>query len=130
MLKKEFTIDYRVYIEDTDLMGIVYHPRYLFFFERARTEMLRSYGFSLSQLAEQNIHFAIRDIQMVFHYPARIDDILSIESSIDTVSACSLGFVQHMFNQNRQAIAEARVKVVTVDQFTKPRPFAKTLLGD
>ena len=129
MLEKDYIIAYRVYFEDTDLMGIVYHPRYLFFFERARTEMLRHQGISLTTLAKEDLHFAIRDVHITYHFPARLDDWLTIQTTIAEKKACTLQFKQTMVNQNKQLISEAWVKVVTVDHNLKPKRCPASLLG-
>lgn len=121
MLKKDHIIAYRVYFEDTDVMGIVYHARHLFFFERARTELLRAYGHSLTTMAKQNVYFAIRDVTIRYHAPAYLDDLLHITTSIESKTACTLLFKQTMRNQNNILISEATVVVVTVDQALKPQ---------
>ena len=112
---------YRVYFEDTDLMGIVYHANYLCFFERARTEMLRDNGFSLTTMATYDTHFAIHDIHMRFLYPARLDDVLSIKTSYERKKTCSLMFNQLMYNQLGQLLSEASIQVVCVNSKLKPR---------
>ncbi|HVT63308.1 MAG TPA: YbgC/FadM family acyl-CoA thioesterase [Legionellaceae bacterium] len=130
MLKKDYIIAYRVYFEDTDLMGIVYHARHLFFFERARTELLRSHGFSLTTMAQHNIYFAIRDVQIRYHAPAYLDDMLHITTSIENKTACTLQFKQSMHNQEGQLISDATVVTVTVDQSLKPKRLPKILKGE
>ncbi|PJD93666.1 MAG: esterase [Legionella sp.] len=130
MLKKDHIIAYRVYFEDTDLMGIVYHARYLFFFERARTELLRHYDLSLTTMAQQNIHFAIRDVTVRYHAPAYLDDMLHMTTSIESKTACTLVFKQTMRNQQDKLIAEATVTTVTVDQNLKPKRLPDILRGE
>jgi acyl-CoA thioester hydrolase len=65
----------RVYYEDTDFSGNVYHASYLKFFERGRTEFLRDLGIHHSELAEQGIAFAVRSMQIEFEGAAHIDDL-------------------------------------------------------
>jgi acyl-CoA thioester hydrolase len=129
MPEKDYIIACRVYIEDTDLMGIVYHARYLYFFERARTEVLRHHGITLTTLAKENLHFAIREVHISYHHPARLDDWLTIKTILKEQKACTLEFKQTMVNQDKQLICEASVKVVTVDQNLKPKRCPKSLLG-
>ncbi|MCR9191849.1 MAG: YbgC/FadM family acyl-CoA thioesterase [Gammaproteobacteria bacterium] len=121
MLKKDHIMSYRVYIEDTDVMGIVYHAQYLCFFERARTELLRDHQLSLTVMAEYHTYFAIRDLYIRYHYPARLDDMLQITTSIDSKKSCSLNFKQSMRNQNGKLVSEATMTVVTVDHELKPK---------
>ena len=74
-----FVWQLRVYWEDTDGGGVVYHSRYLNFFERARTEWLRSVGIDQSELAgEQGILFVVRRVEIDFMAPAKMDDQLDV----------------------------------------------------
>lgn len=129
-MKKDHIIAYRVYFEDTDLMGIVYHARHLYFFERARTEMLREHGFSLTVMAQNNIYFAIREAQVRYQLPAYLDDFLSIKTSVVNKTACTLQFKQMMYNQNDKLISEATIMTVCVDEALKPRRLPALLIGE
>lgn len=131
-MKKDHIISYRVYFEDTDVMGIVYHARYLYFYERARTELLRAHGFSLTTIAKNNTYFAIREAHVRYHSPAYLDDMLHITTSIVSKTACTLQFKQDMLNQDGKRISEATVVTVTVDQAMKPKrvPTVLTLIGE
>lgn len=113
---------FRVYTEDTDLMGIVYHANYLCFFERARTDMLRDYGLSLTMMSRYDTSFAIREIQMSYFHPARLDDELIIETLGRREKKCSLMFNQKMHNSLGSLLCEATIKVVCVDSKLKPKP--------
>ena len=112
----------RVYIEDTDLMGIVYHANYLCFFERARTEMLRDNGLYLTTMAAYGTYFAIHDIHIKYLHPARLDDVLTINTSYERKKTCSLLFKQIMSNQLGKVLSEAAVQVVCVNNNLKPKP--------
>ena len=73
----------RVYYEDTDAGGIVYHSNYLNFAERARTEMMRGFGLDHLRLkAEQNLLFAVRSCEIDFRRPARLEDLLELRSTL------------------------------------------------
>ncbi len=122
----EHSFSYRVYIEDTDQMGIVYHANFLRFFERARTELLREKGLSLTTMATYGTHFAIHDIHIRYILPARLDDVLVIKTHYERNKACSLLFKQRMYNQLDHMLSEVMVHVVCVDKNLKP----KRLLGD
>lgn len=119
--------DIRVYAEDTDLMGIVYHANYLCFFERARTEMIRKSGLSLTTLATYDCHFAINDVQLRYLRPARLDDLLTITTKIDSKKSCSVVFKQVMHNQHDKILCEALIKVVCIDNEMKPRRMPENL---
>ncbi len=86
----------RVYWEDTDAGGVVYHSRYLNFFERARTEWLRSIGIYQAKIAsEDNVLFAIRNMDIDFVQAARLDDELDI-----TVHSVNAGGVRMTLSQD------------------------------
>ena len=80
----------RVYYEDTDFSGNVYHAAYLHFFERARTEFLRAEGIHHSELAKDGIAFAVRRMEIDFAGAAHIDDLLSVETSIQSMTGARL----------------------------------------
>ena len=111
----------RVYTEDVDYMGIVYHANYLCFFERARTEMLREKELLLSDLKKLNVLFAINELAIQYRYPAKLVDLLNINTEIKDLTRCSFVFDQQMHNQDEQLISEARIKVVCVNSELKPK---------
>ncbi|MCO6544965.1 MAG: tol-pal system-associated acyl-CoA thioesterase [Gilliamella sp.] len=118
---KQFNWCARVYYEDTDAGGVVYHARYLAFFERARTEVLRQVGISQQTLLQENIAFVVKKIEINYHFPARLDDMLIISSRIVQVRKASIIFKQTIFNQNEQVISTADVLIACVDG-TKMKP--------
>lgn len=113
--------DIRVYAENTDMMGIVYHSNYLCFFERARTEMIRKSGLSLTTLATYDCHFAINEVQLRYFYPARLDDLLQIRTKIGKKTPCTIIFEQAIYDETNKLICEAEIKVVCVNNEMKPR---------
>ena len=119
--------DYRVYIEDTDMMGIVYHSNYLKFCERARTECLRSHGFSLTHLAKDDTYFAIKHLNIDYQVPAVLDDLLRIETKVMVLGFCQLKFLQSIFRQNHQLLAQLEVHVVCVNGKMSPKRLPKEL---
>ncbi len=120
------TISYRIYAEDVDHMGIVYHSNYLYFFERARTESLRTKSYSLTQLAQQGTHFAIKEAQLKFLYPARLDDLVQIKTEVEHLRPTLLGFHQFMYNQAGKLLCEGTISVVCLNEKYKPKrlPFS------
>ena len=85
-----FTWPVRVYFEDTDAGGIVYHASYLHFLERARTEWLRNLGFNQSELQKQKIIFVVRDMNLKWINPACLDDELIVHVRIEKTKKASL----------------------------------------
>ena len=81
----------RIYWEDTDAGGIVYYANYLKFFERARTEWLRTHGFSQEALrTDPGLAFVVTDTALRYRLPARLDDLIEVTVSIGRVGAASL----------------------------------------
>ncbi len=112
----------RVYFEDTDAGGVVYNANYVKFYERARTEYLRSLGFEQDDLLKQNIVFVVRHLTADFVQAARFNDVLSVESDIDQIKKVSLVFKQRIYsnrNNNKELINKADVKIacVSADSF-------------
>jgi len=97
-LKTEpFVWQVRVYFEDTDAGGVVYHSRYLNFFERARTEMLRAMGVSQTALKEKHgLIWVVLDINVKFKMAARLDDELLVSAELQWVRGVRQGFRQEM----------------------------------
>ena len=112
---------FRVYFEDTDQMGVMYHANYLRFFERGRTDMFRALGWSLVEFAKVNYHFAIHGVQLRYLYPARLNDELLVKTQIIKQSACSIAFEQSMKNQDNRVLCDANVQVVCVDGTMAPQ---------
>ncbi|EPY01867.1 tol-pal system-associated acyl-CoA thioesterase [Magnetospirillum fulvum] len=84
----------RVYYEDTDAGGIVYHSCYLNFAERARTEMVRELGISQQRLLQDGTAFAVRRAVVDFLRPARLDDLLTVETELRSIGGASLDLDQ------------------------------------
>ena len=104
-----------IYYEDTDAGGVVYHSNYLKFFERARTEMLRAIGVSQQVLLEQRIGFVVRHAEIDFKQGARLDDQLTVVTSIAELKKASLTFCQELVNPEGQLLCKAIVKVACID---------------
>lgn len=108
-----FSLPIRVYWEDTDAGGVVYHANYVCFLERARTEWLRTLGISQQELRDrEDMVFVVRDMQLDFHAPARLDDVLDVQSRLDHLGRASLVFAQRIVRaSDRHVLLEARVRV-------------------
>ncbi len=112
----------RVYYEDTDAGGVVYHSNYLNFMERARTEWLRHLGFEHNYLREQfKLVFVVHSVQITFKSPAKLNDLLTISSEVVKIGRGSFEFFQKItVNQQiqEQTLVEAQVKLACVDTLT------------
>ncbi|VFS64256.1 Acyl-CoA thioester hydrolase YbgC [Raoultella planticola] len=89
----------RVYYEDTDAGGVVYHASYVAFYERARTEMLRHHHFSQQVLLAERVAFVVRKMTLEYFAPARLDDMLEIQTEITSMRRYLFGF--HAANRQR-----------------------------
>ncbi|SCC31324.1 tol-pal system-associated acyl-CoA thioesterase [Gilliamella intestini] len=118
---KQYKWNARVYYEDTDAGGVVYHARYLAFFERARTEILRKVGINQQMLLQEGVAFVVKKMDINYHFPARLDDMLAITTSIEQVRKASIIFKQTILNQNNQVISTADVLIACVN-ITKMKP--------
>ena len=120
---KQFNWNARVYYEDTDAGGVVYHARYLAFFERARTEMLRDLDISQQKLLQEGIAFVVKKMDISYDFPARLDDMLTISTKVEQIRKASIIFKQTILNQNKQIISSADVVIACVNM-TKMKPCA------
>ena len=124
-----FEIPVRVYIEDTDAGGIVFYGNYLKFFERARTDFLRSIGVEQSVTIENNLIFVVRHIAVDYKLPARLDDVLTVSCAVKSVRPTRVIFAQTANRSNDGAnLVRAEVEVVAISMDTlKPRALPDTL---
>jgi len=100
-----FVWQVRVYFEDTDAGGVVYHANYLKFFERARTEMLRSQGIECEVLRrEHNLIWVVLDAQLRFVRAAQLDDELLVSSELAWMKGARQGFRQQMTRKSDGAL--------------------------
>ena len=126
-----FSIDARVYFEDTDAGGVVFYVNYLKFMERARTEYLRDLGFKQSQLASENCLFVVHSAQARYHAPARLDYLLLITAEIASVKRASLVFKQQVIcQQTQQLLCTGEFIVACVEANTfKPQAIPEALIS-
>ncbi|MWP84624.1 tol-pal system-associated acyl-CoA thioesterase [Glaesserella parasuis] len=104
----------RVYYEDTDAGGVVYHACYLHFFERARTEFLRQLGFSQQLLLSQSMAFVVKKMEIDYKKPAYLDDFLTVKSIISELKGAKIVFKQTLW-RDEECLCEVSVVVVSVD---------------
>ena len=118
----------RVYWEDTDAGGVVYHAQYLAFLERARTEWMRARGHGQDVLrTEHDLVFAVRAMQVDFRLPARLDDALQVSVRLVECRRASLVIAQAIhLGETRLLDATVRVAALSAASF-KPRPIPQPL---
>ena len=117
----EHRLPVRVYYEDTDAGGIVYHASYLRFMERARTDMLRLLGIELRAASQAGIgHFVVAEVVIRYRRPAHLDDALYVESRIIGMQLTS-GLIQQRVMRGEELVSEADVTVVFVNSDGRPK---------
>ena len=111
----EFNWPVRVYYEDTDAGGVVYHSNYVKFMERARTEWLRSVGYSQKELREKSdVAFVVRQINMKFQQPAQLDDLLNVKTRMKKTGGASFVFEQEVF-KDQDLLCQAEVNIACLN---------------
>lgn len=117
----------RVYYEDTDLAGIVYHANYLKFMERARTDYLRDYGIDQTAMAAgadggEGVYFAVRSMDIGFIAPAKFDDLLQVETMPVSASGAR-GVMDQRVMRGDEVLCTARVTVACISASGRPTRF-------
>ena len=121
----------RVYWEDTDAGGVVYHAQYLAFLERARTEWLRARGKGQELLrAEHDLVFAVRAMRIDFRNPARLDDALRVTVALRECRRASLVIAQSI-RRGDALLLDAEVRVAALSAATfRPKPIPQPLYDE
>jgi acyl-CoA thioester hydrolase len=118
----------RVYYADTDFSGVVYHARYLEFFERGRSDYLRLAGVHHTELHEgkhgERIVWVVRRMEIDFRSPARMDDILTIDTSTQDISGARIVMAQQL-KRGTEVLVEAKVEAAIIGENGRPKRFPK-----
>lgn len=111
----------RVYFEDTDLTGIVYHANYLRFMERARTEMLRAVGIEQqAMLAAADGYYSVHELTITYLAPARLDEVLTVRSCVTQVRAAATVISQDIWRGD-QPVTRGRVTAAWLGMNGRPQ---------
>nr|WP_244318605.1 tol-pal system-associated acyl-CoA thioesterase [Roseibium hamelinense] len=120
----------RVYYEDTDFTGIVYHGSYVRFFERGRSDFLRLLGIHHHQLNDSKNHqqlaFAVRSMNLEFLKPASIDDILEVKTALEGAKGARIFLKQRIVRQ-KEILCEADVVVAVISSDGRPTRMPRSL---
>lgn len=118
----------RVYYADTDCSGFVYHGRYIEFLERGRSKFLRYAGIYHHELAQEKhgaaLLWVIRRMEIDFKAPARLDDMLVVETTAETIAGARVLMCQRIW-RNREVLVEAKVHVALINDNLRPRRIPK-----
>jgi acyl-CoA thioester hydrolase len=109
-----FSLPVRVYFKDTDAGGVVYHANYLNFMERARTEWLRSHGYSNAGLMKEfGVVFVVRSMNLDFLKPAVLDDLLEVTAVLGDVGRSRISLMQEV-RRGEEVLTQGEVNLVCV----------------
>ncbi len=124
-----FRLTLRVYWEDTDAGGVVFYANYLKFFERARTEWLRSLGVGQERLRiDTGAMFVVTDTSLRYHAPARLDDLIDVTARVTATGRASLTLVQQAW-RGTDLLTEGSIRIGCVDATTfRPRRIPDSIL--
>lgn len=136
--QREFSWPVRVYYEDTDVAGVVFYANYLKFYERGRTEWLRSLGWEQDVLIDKGLAFAVAHVDAKYLRPARFNDKLVVNTRISSVRKASVIFEQEIYrvdensdesdDNKQQLVNKATIRVACVDMDTMtPAPMPNYL---
>jgi acyl-CoA thioester hydrolase len=112
----------RVYYEDTDFSGLVYHGSYVRFLERGRSDFLRLCGVEHARLAADGLHFAVSTMSLSFMRAAKIDDIVEVTTRVEKLTGARVVLAQAIRRGDDQLVA-AEVTVAMIDGNGRPRRF-------
>ncbi len=122
-------MEFRIYYADTDAGGVVYHATYLSFFERGRTEFLRDRGLSVGELQDQGLIFPVVRLEIDYRAPARLDDLVRVETEVITVGKTSFTLGQQVVRTtDGQPLAVGKVSLVCVGEGMKPKRLPAEIL--
>ncbi|WP_424939558.1 tol-pal system-associated acyl-CoA thioesterase [Aliiroseovarius sp. S253] len=103
----------RVYYEDTDMAGIVYYANYLRYIERARSDWVREIGIDQNAMRDEGLVFAVRRVEADYISPAKFDDELQVETSVEQVTAARL-VLKQVVKRDEQPLFQAVVTIVCI----------------
>ncbi len=114
--------EHRVRYADTDHFGVVYYARYLDWFEAGRTEILREKGITYSELEKKDLFAPVVEIKVNYHKPARYDEIIVLETTVEHVGNSSVKFAYKVLNkETNEVLCEAYTVNVFINKDMKPQ---------
>ena len=123
-------IEFKIYVEDTDFQGVVYHANYLKYFERSRSEFLSNANISQKNLREKNTAFVIKGIKINYLKAAELGDQIVVQTSVEKKSKARMIFYQNVIHKiTGKEFVNGQVEVCFIDLITKkPKKFPDDLL--
>ncbi len=121
------TISVRIYYEDTDAGGIVYHSKYLNFAERARTEFLRNLSLEQTYIKEKyQVQFVVKNLKVSYMYSCKLDDKIEIVTDLESINRAKLCF-RHRFYKEKKEISKIQVIVCCISNIGRVARMPKSL---
>ena len=123
-------IEFKIYVEDTDFQGVVYHANYLKYFERSRSEFLSTANISQKNLREKNTAFVIKGIKINYLKAAELGDQIVVQTRVEKKSKARMIFYQNVIHKiTGKEFVNGEVEVCFIDLTTKkPKKFPDDLL--
>ena len=126
---KIFSITSRVYYQDTDAGGVIYHSKYLDFCERARTEFLRDRNVNQVTLMKQGVLFVVRNLNIDYIYSGKLDDLIDITVKIKELGGVRIKMEQTILrNNDRVLLVKMNLELVCINKEFKPIRLPKDLV--
>ena len=117
MKPNEYKLEIRIYLEDTDAQGIVYHGNYLRFFERGRSEVLEALGVSVAESARPDCRLVVYEMRIRFRRPAFLGEIIEVTTSMERSSEYRMIFRQQIRRKgDTETLVSAEVDIVAIDE--------------
>jgi acyl-CoA thioester hydrolase len=115
-MPRRYSLALRVYYQDTDAGGVVYHAQYLSYMERARTELLNEAGIDLARMAEERgVQFMVANLEAKYHRAARLNELISVSAEVVKIGRASIVFSQRV-ERAAELLVEAVITVAVVDK--------------
>ena len=113
---RRYSLPLRVYYQDTDAGGVVFHAQYFSFMERARTELLNHAGIDLARLADtRGVQFMVATLEAKYHRGARLNELLSVSAEVVKIGRASIVFRQRV-ERSGELLVEAEITLAVVDK--------------
>lgn len=123
------TLNIRIYYEDTDAGGVVYHANYLKYMERGRTEALRSLGFEQRQLKQdEDMVFALTRTDLHYKRPAQLDDLLTVKSELLLAKGAKMVFKQRIYRGDT-LLVDADITLACISTTGRPKRIPQAILA-
>jgi acyl-CoA thioester hydrolase len=117
MKSNEYRLELRIYLEDTDAQGIVYHGSYLRFFERGRSEVLEALGVSVAEAARPDCRLVVYEVRVRFRRPAFLGEIIEVTTSMERSSEYRMVFRQQIRRKGEtDVLVNAETDIVAIDE--------------